>query len=88
METFLGARPERRAGRDAALGLGAGELEQRALWGSSARELRERDGGRREERAWEGEDKAKRLEENVDEIFLKLSGGKRRAVLTASVHAR
>jgi hypothetical protein len=46
MESFLGARLERRAGRDTALGLGAGELELRALWGSSARELRERDGGR------------------------------------------
>ena len=42
----------------------------------------------REERAWEGEDKAKRLEENIGEIFLKLSGDKRRVVLTASVHAR
>jgi hypothetical protein len=87
MERFLGAWPERRAGRDATLGLGAGELEQRALWGSSARELHERDRERREEHAWEGEDKAKRLE-NVGEIFLKLSDDKRRAVLTASVHAR
>jgi hypothetical protein len=36
----------------------------------------------------EGEDKASRLEENVGEIFLKLSGDNRRAVLTASVHTR
>ena len=56
MESFLGARLERRAGRDTALGLGAGELELRALWGSSTRELRERDGdglgtGKMDERA-------------------------------------
>jgi hypothetical protein len=36
----------------------------------------------------EGEDKANRLEENIGEIFFKLSGGNWRVVLTASVHAR
>jgi hypothetical protein len=90
MASGWAGRAELRAGgRAATKGTRQGRRRAQELARSEIRGRAEQQSeqGQRRKRARQGEGKANRSEENVGEIFLKLSGGKRRAVLTASVHA-